>query len=72
LELAWIHWVSSAHNNFVAVAALLELSAGHHYGGAMPDVATLKKGQRRRINLLSSSRKVRTRYAAIMEMGIYS
>jgi hypothetical protein len=42
-------WITlQAHNNIVAVAALLELSAVIITEGAMPDPATIEKGQRGR------------------------
>ncbi|HML41118.1 MAG TPA: hypothetical protein PKD23_10565 [Bellilinea sp.] len=66
-------WVTlQAHNNIVAVAALLELSAVIITEGAMPDEATLKKANEEGINLLSSRESSYAICGRLWEMGIYS
>ena len=50
-------WVTlQAHNNIVAVAALLELSAVIITEGALPDAATIAKANAENITLLSTSK----------------
>ena len=64
-------WITlQAHNNIVAVAALLELSAVIITEGAMPDPATLEKANQEEITLLSTTKPSFFITGKLWEMGL--
>lgn len=64
-------WVTiQAHNNIVAVAALLELSAIIITEGAMPDPATIHKANEENINLLQTEQNSFQTVGKLWELGI--
>lgn len=64
-------WVTiQAHNNIVAVAALLELSAIIITEGAMPDPATIQKADEESITLLQTQQNSFQTVGKLWELGI--
>jgi hypothetical protein len=64
-------WVTlQAHNNIVAVAALLELAAVIITEDAQPDAATLEKANKEGVTLLSSDRPTFEVTGKLWEMGL--
>jgi hypothetical protein len=64
-------WVTiQAHNNIVAVAALLELSAIIITEGAMPDPATIKKANEESITVLQTEQNSFQAIGKLWELGI--
>lgn len=64
-------WVTiQAHNNIVAVAALLELSAIIITEGAMPDLATINKANEESITLLQTELNSFHIVGKLWELGI--
>lgn len=64
-------WVTiQAHNNIVAVAALLELSAIIITEGAMPDPATINKANEESITLLQTEQNSFQAVGKLWELGI--
>lgn len=65
-------WITlQAHNNIVAVAALLELSAIIITEGAMPDTTTIEKATAEGITLLSTPLPTYPIAGRLWEMGIH-
>lgn len=64
-------WVTlQAHNNIVAVAALLELSAIIISENAQPDAATIAKANDEGVTLLSTDKPTFTIVGELWEMGL--
>jgi imidazolonepropionase-like amidohydrolase len=64
-------WVTlQAHNNIVAVAALLELGAVIITEGAMPDPGTIAKASEEGVTLLSTNRSSFEVNGKLWEMGL--
>ena len=64
-------WVTlQAHNNIVAVAALLELSAIIITENAQPDAATIAKANEEGVTLLSTDKLTFTVAGELWEMGL--
>jgi hypothetical protein len=64
-------WISlQAHNNIVAVSALLELSAVIVTEGAAPDLATIAKANQEDITLLSTPKSSFFISGKLWEMGL--
>lgn len=64
-------WITlQAHNNIVAVAALLELSAVIITEGAMPDIATIEKANEEGVTLLSTAKSSFYISGKLWEMGL--
>ncbi len=64
-------WVTiQAHNNIVAVAALLELSAIIITEGAMPDPATINKANEESITLLQTELNSFQTVGKLWDLGI--
>jgi hypothetical protein len=64
-------WVTiQAHNNIVAVAALLELSAIIITEGAMPDPATINKANEEGITILQTEQNSFHTVGKLWELGI--
>jgi len=64
-------WVTiQAHNNIVAVAALLELSAIIITEGAMPDPSTINKANEESITLLQTEQNSFQTVGQLWELGI--
>lgn len=64
-------WITlQAHNNIVAVAALLDLCAIIITEGAMPDDATITKANEEEITLLSSQKNSYTITGRLWELGL--
>ena len=64
-------WVTiQAHNNIVAVAALLELSAIIITEGAMPDPATIQKANEENITLLQTELNSFQTVGKLWDLGI--
>lgn len=64
-------WVTlQAHNNIVAVASLLDLSAVIITENAQPDEATIKKANEQGVVLLSTSRNSFYIVGKLWELGI--
>jgi hypothetical protein len=65
-------WVTlQSHNNIVAVAALLELSAIIITEGAVPDENTIAKANAEEVVLLSTSEKTFHVIGKLWELGIH-
>ncbi len=66
-------WVTlQAHNNIIAVAALLELSAIIITEGALPDEATIQKANQEEIILLSSEHNSFYIAGKLWELGVHA
>jgi len=66
-------WVTlQAHNNIIAVAALLELSAIIITEGATPDTNTIKKANEEDVTLLSTKSNSFEVVGKLWELGIRS
>ncbi|NTW43897.1 MAG: serine kinase [Anaerolineaceae bacterium] len=66
-------WVTlQAHNNIIAVAALLELNAIIITEDAKPDLATINKANQEEITLLSTSQKSFWVVGKLWDTGIRS
>ncbi len=64
-------WVTlQAHNNIIAVAALLDLSAIIITEGAMPDPATIEKSNEEGITLLQTENNSFHTIGKLWELGI--
>jgi predicted transcriptional regulator len=64
-------WITlQAHNNIVAVAALLELSAVIITEGAMPDTPTIEKANQEAVTLLSTAKSSFFVTGKLWEMGL--
>lgn len=64
-------WVTlQAHNNIIAVAALLDLSAIIISEGAMPDSATIAKANEEGITLLQTEKNSFHTVGKLWELGI--
>ena len=64
-------WITlQAHNNIIAVAALLELSAVIITEGAAPDAAAIAKANQEGIPLLSTSQGSYAVVGKLWEMGV--
>lgn len=65
-------WITlQAHNNIVAIAALLELSAVIITEGAIPDEATIQKANEEKVNLFSTKESSYTISGRLWEAGIH-
>lgn len=66
-------WVTlQAHNNIIAVAALLDLSAIIITEGAMPDQSTIDKANEEGITLLRTAKNSFFTVGTLWELGIRS
>ena len=64
-------WVTlQAHNNIIAVACLLDLSAVIITEGAQPDEETVQKANEEGVTLLSTEKKSFSVVGRLWEMGI--